>query len=66
MCRMRREIRFKLSIGERTNARWIGDERFRWIGEVVRIQFCAAMTRQLEGGEILKERTTKVLPTYYR
>jgi len=35
---MRREIRFELSIRERTSARWIGDERFGWIGEGVRIQ----------------------------
>jgi len=66
MRRTRREIRFELSIGERTSARWTGDERFGWTDQVARIQFCAAMTRQLEEGKILKVRTTKVLPTYNR
>ena len=65
MRRMRRKIRLGLSIRERTSARWTGDEQFGWISEV-HIQFCAAMTRQFEEGEILKERTAKVLPTYTR
>lgn len=45
MNRMRKEIGFQLSIGERTDARRISDERCPWVCEVERIQSCVVSIR---------------------
>lgn len=52
ICRMCREICFEPSIGERTDVIWVRDERCRWVGEVLGIQFCVVMIRQSGKSEI--------------